>query len=100
MKKIMDSIIKLLKSIFGKDIDISIENHNKYNIKKNKDCDISITEMEVIMKQNNSLITVDKNNKSNININVGVLDELSCDNIHRNYNEVSMLENEFTDRLV
>lgn len=44
MKKIMDSIIKLLKSIFGKDIDISIENHNKYNIKKNKDCDISITE--------------------------------------------------------
>ena len=52
------------------------------------------------MKQNNSLITVEKNNKSNININVGVLDELSCDNIRRNYNEVSMLENEFTDRLV
>lgn len=51
------------------------------------------------MKQNNSLITVEKNNKSNININVGVLHELSCDNIRRNYNEVSMLENEFTDRL-
>lgn len=51
------------------------------------------------MKQSNSLITVEKNNKSNISINVGVLDELSCDNIRRNYNEVSMLENEFTDRL-
>lgn len=51
------------------------------------------------MKQNNSLVTIEKNNKSNISVNVGVLDELSCDNIRRNYNEVSMLENEFTDRL-
>lgn len=44
MKKIIDSIISLLKSIFGKDIEVSVENHNKYNIKKNKKCDISITE--------------------------------------------------------
>lgn len=51
------------------------------------------------MKQNNSLITVEKNKDSQININVGVIDELSCDNIRREYNNVTMLEDEFTDRL-
>lgn len=47
MKKIIDSIISLLKSIFGKDIEVSVENHNKYNIKKNKKCKINITESGV-----------------------------------------------------
>lgn len=51
------------------------------------------------MKQNNSLVTVEKNKDSTINVNVNVIDELSCDNIRRNYNEVVMLEDEFTDRL-
>lgn len=51
------------------------------------------------MKQNNSLVTVEKNKDSTINVNVNVIDELSCDNIRRNYNEVVMLEEEFTDRL-
>lgn len=44
MKKVIESIISILKSIFGKDIEVSTENHSKYNIKKNKNCDISITE--------------------------------------------------------
>lgn len=69
----LKSIINFFKSIFEKDIDISIENYNKYNINKNKN--------------------------SNINVNVNVIDELSCDNIRKNYNEVVMLEEEFTDRL-
>ena len=51
------------------------------------------------MKQNNSLVTVEKNKDSTINVNVNMIDELSCDNIRRNYNEVVMLEDEFTDRL-
>ena len=51
------------------------------------------------MKQNNSLVTIEKNKDSTINVNVNMIDELSCDNIRRNYNEVVMLENEFTDRL-
>lgn len=51
------------------------------------------------MKQNNSLVTIEKNKDSTINVNVNMIDELSCDNIRRNYNEVVMLEDEFTDRL-
>lgn len=44
MKKILKSIASFFKSIFSKDIEISVENHNKYNINKNKNCDISISE--------------------------------------------------------
>lgn len=44
MKKVLKSIITFFKLIFEKDIDISVENHNKYNINKNKSCDISINE--------------------------------------------------------
>lgn len=44
MKKVLKSIINFFKSIFEKDIDISVENRNKYNINKNKNCDISINE--------------------------------------------------------
>ncbi len=51
------------------------------------------------MKENNALISVEKNKKSNITINYNVIDELSCDNIRRNYDKVVELENEFSDRL-
>lgn len=51
------------------------------------------------MKQNNSLVTIEKNRDTTVNVNVNVIDELSCDNIRKNYNEVVMLEEEFTDRL-
>ena len=44
MKKVLKSIVSFFKSIFGKDIEVSIENHNKYSINKNKNCDISINE--------------------------------------------------------
>lgn len=49
---------------------------------------------------NNSLISVENNKNSNIQINCyGELDELSCDNIRRNYNKVVELEEEFSERL-
>lgn len=51
------------------------------------------------MKENNASISVEKNKKSNITINYNVIDELSCDNIRRNYDKVVELENEFSDRL-
>lgn len=51
------------------------------------------------MKENSSLISIENNKKSNINVNIGVMDELSCDSIRRNYNNVVDLENEFTDRI-
>lgn len=51
------------------------------------------------MKQNNSLVTIEKNRDTTVNVNVNVIDELSCDNIRKNYSEVAMLEEEFTDRL-
>lgn len=44
MKKFINSVISFFKSIFGQDIQVSIENNNKYHIKKNKNCDISINE--------------------------------------------------------
>ena len=44
MEKVLKSIVSFFKTIFGKDIEVSIENHNKYNINKNKNCDISINE--------------------------------------------------------
>ena len=42
--KILSSIISFFKTIFEKDIKISVENNNKYNVKKNKKCNISIIE--------------------------------------------------------
>lgn len=53
------------------------------------------------MQKNNSLINIEKNKDTNISINnyIGVVDELSCDNIRRNYTNVATLENEFSERL-
>lgn len=44
MKKIIDTIIKFFKNIFGQEIKVSVENNKKYNINKNKKCNISINE--------------------------------------------------------
>jgi len=44
MKEIFKKIISFLKSIFSNDIETKIDNHSKYNINRNKNCDISITE--------------------------------------------------------
>lgn len=50
-------------------------------------------------KINSSLISVEKNKNSHIEINCyGQVDELSCDNIRRNYDVVE-LEEEFSDRI-
>lgn len=50
-------------------------------------------------KTNSSLISVEKNKNSHIKINCyGQVDELSCDNIRRNYDVVE-LEEEFSDRI-
>ncbi len=50
-------------------------------------------------KENKALVNVEKNKDSNINITIGQVDELSCDNIRRNYDDVVTLENEFSERL-
>lgn len=50
-------------------------------------------------KESRALVKVEKNKDSNINITIGQVDELSCDNIRRNYDDVVTLENEFSDRL-
>lgn len=44
MKKLIKSIVQFFKSIFGQDINISIENNKKYDIKKNENCNININE--------------------------------------------------------
>lgn len=50
-------------------------------------------------KINSSLISIEKNKNSHIEINCyGQVDELSCDNIRRNYDVVE-LEEEFSDRI-
>lgn len=46
MKEVFDKIVSLLKTIFGSNIEMKIDNYNKYNIKKNKKCNISIVENE------------------------------------------------------
>lgn len=53
------------------------------------------------MRKNNSLINIEKNKDTNININnyIEVMDELSCNSIRKNYNNVADLENEFSERL-
>ena len=50
------------------------------------------------MKKNNALVNVERNKNAKINISIGQVDELSCDNIRRNYEDVVMLEEEFSDR--
>ncbi len=50
-------------------------------------------------KESKALVNVEKNKDSNISITIGQVDELSCDNIRRNYDDVVTLENEFTERL-
>lgn len=44
MKKIFNAIIKFFKGIFGSDIKVNIEEKQKYNINKNKDCNIIIND--------------------------------------------------------
>jgi hypothetical protein len=51
------------------------------------------------MTNNTQNVVIEKNKDSNIIVNVNELDELSCDNIRRNYKNVSMIEEEFSDRL-
>ena len=50
-------------------------------------------------KESKALVNVEKNKDSNINITIGQVDELSCDNIRRNYDDVVTLENEFSERM-
>ena len=53
----------------------------------------------VILIKNNSLVNIEKNKDSDITVVIGQIDELSCDNIRRHYDDVTMLEEQFTDRL-
>ena len=45
MMKVLNMIINFFKKIFGQDIKVSIEKKQKYNINKNKKCNISINEV-------------------------------------------------------
>ena len=47
MGKIFDKIVEFFKNIFGSNIETKIDNHSKYNINKNKNCDIKISERGV-----------------------------------------------------
>ena len=44
MKKVLKSIVNFFKNIFGQDIKISVDNNTKYNVNKNKECNISIND--------------------------------------------------------
>ncbi len=44
MKKLLNALKSFFKMLFGEGVEINIENKNKYNIKKNKKCEITITE--------------------------------------------------------
>lgn len=44
MKNIFNKIFKILKKLMESNIEINSDNHSKYNINKNKDCNISINE--------------------------------------------------------
>ena len=46
MKKILDAIITFFKNIFGQDINVSVIKETKYNINKNKKCNINISDGE------------------------------------------------------
>lgn len=45
MKNVLISIINLFKKIFGQDIKFSYKKNQKYNINKNKQCNISINDV-------------------------------------------------------
>ena len=44
MKKILNSIVDFFKTIFGQDIKISMKKKQKYNVNKNKKCNITIND--------------------------------------------------------
>lgn len=43
-KEILNFIVAFFKKLFEKNINIHVENNNKYNVKKNKNCNISIND--------------------------------------------------------
>ena len=43
--KIIKRILSFFKNLFGQDIKVSVENNSKYNINKNKKCNISINDL-------------------------------------------------------
>lgn len=51
------------------------------------------------MKSNKSLINIEKNKDSNINIVINEVDDLSYDNIRKNYKDIVSLEENYSDRL-
>lgn len=98
MKKIFDAIITFFKGILGQDINISVENNEKYNFNKNKKCNIEINEFNN-ENEKKTLINANNNKGAKINISVGQEDELSYENIWKKHDDVVALENEFSDRL-
>lgn len=44
MSEVMNKIFTFFKNLFGSDIKTTIEKNNKYNINKNKHCNINISE--------------------------------------------------------
>lgn len=44
MKKIFNAIYTFFKNLFGQDINVSVEKNIKYDVKKNKNCNISIND--------------------------------------------------------
>lgn len=42
--KLIKKIINFFKNLFGQDIKVNVENNSKYNINKNKECNISIND--------------------------------------------------------
>ncbi len=52
-----------------------------------------------VKKEDTALINIENNKKCDINVTVNQLDELSYDNIRKNYEDVVILENEYSDRL-
>lgn len=44
LKKVLESIISFIKSIFSNNISVNIKNEKKYDIRKNKNCDIKIND--------------------------------------------------------
>lgn len=44
LKKVLESIISFIKSIFSNNISVNIQNKKKYDIRRNKNCDIKIND--------------------------------------------------------
>ena len=53
----------------------------------------------VTVTKNNALVNIEDNKDSNITVTINQIDELSCDNIRRNCENVSKLEEDFSERL-